>query len=688
AGASLIRAYNPEITGTEKPMDFAFLNALYRTEVLPPEDPWMSGHSISYYYFGYLLLAVLAKLSNVPASVGYNLGVAVVFALLLAGSFSLSFNLISLLRPHWRLFSRLLGALLAPLMVGLMGNMEVGLEILALRGIGDTAFWQWVGVKGIAASAQPEGWIPTSHWWWWRASRIIPTIKPDGINEFPYFSFLLGDLHPHYSSLPWALLAIALSLAALIRGRIEASSLLPRKLVKDWVWLITPAICLGFLLVGNSWDFPSYTGLFWLASLVGAFYYPHPDPLPKGEGVDMHQHRVGAVSWTRLVAPTVRQLLIISALSVLLYLPFFLGFSSQTKGIGVSGDKTPLASMLIIFGPFLLILAVFFSWQYLSPVVGKRRDGVVSDAGNSGFASSNRTGKTGIYIFAVGLAVFSWFAGAFALILGLMMLAGAVAIRMIGSSPEEGREGETVAQRFIVLLALLGLILVFVPEFVFIIDLFGTRMNTVFKFHYQAWLLLGISSSVAVLWLLSSAPGVLRWLTAIGAVLLVCVGLLYPLAATPAKANGFKAPPTLDGAAFYQTVRPDDYSAIRWLSNSVTGRPVIAEAVGGEYSEYARVSTFSGLPTILGWPGHEVQWRGKGEEAQRRSLDVEAIYRTATDTELMELLHRYRVEYLFVGSLEIERYGPAVTSRFEGILEPVHRQGKVVIYKVQVPEWR
>lgn len=106
------------------------------------------------------------------------------------------------------------------------------------------------------------------------------------------------------------------------------------------------------------------------------------------------------------------------------------------------------------------------------------------------------------------------------------------------------------------------------------------------------------------------------------------------------------------------------------------------EATGGDYSEYARVSTFSGLPSVLGWGGHELQWRGRGEEPQRRTQDIDAIYEGADPAALRGLLDRYKVQYVFVGSLEVERYGPPVLDRFDRVLELVHRQGRVSIYRV------
>jgi YYY domain-containing protein len=659
-GAALIRALNPEIAGTEKPMDMAFLHAIQRSDVFPPEDPWMSGYGISYYYFGYLLIAVVAKLSSVPASVAYNLGVALVFALLLTASYSLVYNLVTALAPGWRAVRRLVAALLGPLLVGIMGNLVIGFEILAARGIGDQAFWNSVGIKGLQAAAEPAGWLPTSHWWWWRASRVIPNTQPDGINEFPYFSFLLGDLHPHFIVLPWALLVVAISLAVVLRRGAPLSR------SDRWLWVLVPALALGFLMVGNSWDFPTYVALFWLSSLLAFF----------------------PATWTRGAIATIlrRQvpvLLGVSVCAVLLYLPFMVGFGSQVRGLGIPDDRTPLVSMLIIFGPFFFVLVAFLLWQWR---LSARRAGAA---------------LAGLRWAGLLLIVTAWWLGTLALISGVILLAVAALATTLGypaepiggDAPRGGGPGappvsgaveaEPWARSFLLLLTALGLLIVLAPELVFVVDSFGTRMNTVFKLHYQAWILLGLASAASLAWMLGAVRlTAARLVIALGAILMIGTGLLYPLAATPTKTQGLRSSLTLDGAAFYQSARPDDYAAIAWLSEEAIGRPVVLEATGGQYSEYARVSTFSGLPTVLGWAGHQMQWRGSGEEPQRRIRDIDAIYETASDSEVMALLEQYGVRYVFVGWLERERYGPAVRDRFEGLLETIYRHGEASIYLV------
>ena len=82
---AFVRAGNPEIVGTEKPMELAFINAILRSPTFPPHDPWLSGYAISYYYFGYVMTAMLAKATGTLGSVAFNLMLALVFALSAVG---------------------------------------------------------------------------------------------------------------------------------------------------------------------------------------------------------------------------------------------------------------------------------------------------------------------------------------------------------------------------------------------------------------------------------------------------------------------------------------------------------------------------------------------------------------------------------------------------------------------------
>ena len=211
----------------------------------------------------------------------------------------------------------------------------------------------------------------------------------------------------------------------------------------------------------------------------------------------------------------------------------------------------------------------------------------------------------------------------------------------------------------------LACLLTLAPEFLYLRDLFMTRMNTVFKFYYQAWMLLGIASAYALSRLAERAtPLRLKVPAWTLAVVLVIVGLWYPIAAIPSKADNFRVDPasgdprpTLDGLAFLRRNNPADMAAIAWLLANAAPDAVVLEASGGSYSfEGAqRISMATGNPTLLGWDFHERQWRGNegyDKLAAGRPEAIEQIYRTAPASELAALLDRWGVDYVLVGALE------------------------------------
>ena len=262
AGWAAFRAYNPDIAGTEKPMEFAFINGVLRSRLFPPQDPWLSGYGISYYYFGYVMLGVLVQLTGVDPAVGFNLGVALWYALVMIGAFGVVYDLVRL-AGNWKLEagSRKLEAgsskleagadaygisnteygirntqyairntdgvgrgirygLLGALFVGVLGNLEGLIELAYHRSLVPLRWIQWLDIKQLTDNP-PTGGLTGGFWWWWHASRVIHDKDLLGntvevIDEFPFFSFLLGDMHPHVLALPFAILAVALALNLLL----------------------------------------------------------------------------------------------------------------------------------------------------------------------------------------------------------------------------------------------------------------------------------------------------------------------------------------------------------------------------------------------------------------------------------------------------------------------------------------
>ena len=260
------RLHDPSIDSTEQPMDFAFLNASTLAGFFPPEDPWLRGGDVPYYYFGYLMMGNLTELTFIPSRISYNLALALIPAMGGMAAFGLTYNLA---RAHGA--SALKGAqfaLLAPILLLAVSNLEGILELASMRGWGGESFWQWVGIKDLGP-AEVASWRPMEHLWWWRGTRVIDTLNAQGgsldytITEFPFFSFLLGDLHPHVMSIPFVLLFVSFSFNLLLS---------PARMGARWVrenpgTVLAAALLLGALAFVNAWDIVTFATL-WAALLA------------------------------------------------------------------------------------------------------------------------------------------------------------------------------------------------------------------------------------------------------------------------------------------------------------------------------------------------------------------------------------------------------------------------------------
>jgi uncharacterized membrane protein len=758
-GWAFVRSFSPEITtaGGEKFMELAFLNGILRSDRFPPQDPWLAGFAISYYYFGYVMLATLTQLSGLAASVAFNVGLATWFALTLTAAFGVAFDLVAALVGKARStgVASYAGGLLGALFVGLVSNLAGFLESMQGLGLGSLAFWRWLDIKDlnclggpgftepIANCPQAGGLLPERFFWWWRASRVINDRDLLGnavevIDEFPFFSFLLGDMHPHVLALPFVLLAIGLALALLLAAgegwsdQVQLGSV--RSLWDEmlglfplgWVGLLLFALCLGALAFLNTWDFPIYV---FLVTLV--------------VGVRLAWQR-GGLDWgvfgrAALVG------LGLGVLGALLYLPFYVGFQSQAGGILPNFlFPTRLSQFFVMFGPllvaviFLLIalsqeargllmrVLAFLPWSLLLPIAFLLLTLLVGTSTSIGQDLVRRLMESPIVREQVGdlslaqlagqvaririMAPWAYLllAGLLAWVLGLLginlsqsrrLRPGEEAVAGLDQQAPAGPQVDRLAAQavapsldhpagspattFSLVALLVAFLLVFSVEFVYLRDTFGTRMNTVFKFYFQAWVLMGLVAAFAVVYLARYAT---RWLRTIGlalVALLTVAGLFYPVLATYTRAEGFVTQPTLDGTAYLASQHPGDAAAIAWLQANVPANATVLEASGGSYTYAGRVSAQTGLPTLLGWEGHQLQWRGNTVEQDLRRPDIELIYRNASPVELEELLNKWQLDYVIVGDLERRTYGltPQSEARLARAMDLVYEAEDVRIYR-------
>ena len=672
-----IASGSPAINHTEKLMDFGFVNAVLQSRFFPPEDPWLAGHSISYYYFGHFIMAFLIKLSGVSPSVGYNLAVTLVPALVAMGAFGLIYNLVRLSGAGR---TAALGfGLTAPVLVVLVGNMEGALEFIHLRGWGGEGFWGWIGVKGLESGANTgSGAFPDQFWWWWRATRVIDTLA-DGqsldytITEFPFFSFMLGDLHAHVMSLPFLVLVLSLGLNIFLS---------PAKL--GFRWLVghpleagALALCLGSLAFINAWDFPMMVAV--LLALV----------LARSYGQEGGNLQLALRNTAFLLGPVV-------LLAVVLFLPFYGTFGAQASGILPLQEQSTRPFLFFIVIGLLFLLGLSFLLRQLTRLA--RPDPRQAPAALVAIMVPLAAFLVWAAIVLVSTTFTDGPAEAFTRVGGrfLWVLPGLAIVGLAGfSAAQRLLLGRDPLIAFPLVLLAVAMLLLVGAELFYVVDQFGgayRRMNTVFKVYYQAWLLLALVGAYALYywhrqrpgWRVVPRLGHYAWILVVG--LLAAASLYYPVGAGLDRAGLLRQGSTLedntlDGLAFLRGSDSGEYEAIQWLRDKAAwGR--IVEAVGDDYSDYGRISAGTGLPTVLGWKGHERQWRGSSRPFQGREEDVAQIYRSDDPQEVQRLLEKYNVRYVYVGRRERDKYPEADMEKFDVFLRTAFTAPGVIIYEM------
>ncbi|MBN2382500.1 hypothetical protein JXQ70_06420 [bacterium] len=486
----------------------------------------------------------------------------------------------------------------------------------------------------------------------WKSSRVIEKT----INEFPAFSFLFADLHGHVMSLPFVLLVIGL-IATLARP--EGVEAVPERQPdhnRTLFCFASITLGLGCLFMTNIWDFPIYAGFLLLVLLLDdrvirsmAGFGARWPVLQWADGLVLR-----GLSWA---------LIIVCALGVVL--PFLLYYQGQQQGLGIVKERSNLFEYLEHFGFFILVILWVYVRQY-----GQRVDGLVRWRQNP---------LSGLIAIAF-LIVFLYTTLRSTVLILVFVICSCAFYELLNRSQSDSY--------FPDLLVLGGMGLLLVCEVVYIKDFYGNmpRMNTFFKFGYQAWLLLSLATGPLLDRLLSDRDrlGSVRAAPGPKAILFVCLIPLsfFTLFGTYSYSNKFRAEPDLDGTLHIERNHPDDAAALAWLEQQ-PNLLVLVEAPGDSYQYQSVYSTFSGHTSVLGWQQHEALWRDwSWKTIRERAAEIDQIYTNTDPAVRKTLLQKYRVDYIMFGPTERKKYG---VSALDGLKRQYHeafRHGTVSILKV------
>jgi uncharacterized membrane protein len=624
---SYIRSFNPDIHGLEKYMDYGFINSILRSSYFPPKDMWLTPFPINYYYFGHLVTAVLTKLSSIGSSYTFNLMLATLFALCMTQSFSIGANLYSFIAKSRRLHSikRIISGFLTALLVTFSGNLHVVYSFFKpYKNENPVPFWQ--------LNFDPLG-FPNSYWYP-NATRFIYNT----IHEFPIYSWVVADLHGHVLDIPFVLLTIAVLLSlfqnaqTLPAGRQEtqeissirsSENLTVRKSgllrIPSFLNLVLIGFLLAIMYMTNAWDGGIYLLLTGLILL--AVYHKK------------------IKSFILSIAIAIVSFFIFSY-------PYNFFFEPFASGIGILCAPEFLTD-IEKFGPFLFEknYCQHSPWWQLLILYGF------------------------FYFFVFSYLIFS---------------------RKIGKLIR--------SDVFVFLLIILSTFLIILPEFIYLKDIYPAhyRANTMFKLVFQSFIMLSIASGYILVRLISNIKYQkskifnLYSLFFIFAFSFLILVLTYPFLATKSYyevgqklPNGnYKTPVGLDGTLYLKKLYPSDYEAINWINKNINGQPVILEAQGDSYTDFARVSSNTGLPTVLGWTVHEWLWRGSYDVPSPRIEEIKTIYETENKDAAKKLLKKHNVKYVFVGTLEYQKYPGLKSDKFSSIGKLIYEHGSTKIYEL------
>ncbi len=558
-----VRFVNPTISYAEKFMDHAFLASVMQSPVIPPLDPWFAGGYLNiYYYLGYWMFGCLGIVTGVPSNIAFNLALPTIFSLAAVNLYATGTLLLKKFR--W-----------LPLLVLFVPNPSFFYQIAQGKAL-NTVLWD--------------------------STRTISNT----INEYPFFSFIWGDVHAHVVSLFNQVFLIFLLLFAYKQWEfLEYRA--------KWLVSILCALSLGSMPLFNTWDVLIYAPI----TLVFVALVIRKARM-NGSGIS---------SWWQLVT--------VPPLAILYYLPFYLQLKTNTGGISIVHTPSNPFEFLLVNGLFIFIFLAFL-WRDILR-------------------------RPYLLLAVIPFVLTGYIATAIALI---------PLIYFIGRKPHDPED----------ILAGIGLIILVFCEIFYLKDNMGDiyfRMNTVFKCYLPAWIILGSAVCLMAGNYLSGVKGIPVISTRnTRIVTVIVVGTLFVLPfAIPFTMNYGTG--TLDGLAYLNDSHPGDAGAITYLRTLQSDERIV-EAEGGDYTYYSRVSSFTGIPAVIGMPFHEYMWRGDDTGwYSSRLADIQSIYEKPETTS--QLMKKYNATLLYVGDAERERYTVNISQKG---LEKIYSADGTEIYRL------
>jgi YYY domain-containing protein len=752
----MLRFLNPDLwdafRGGEKPMELAYLTAVGRSEDLPPYDPWFAGGVMNYYYFGWFLLAVPMVALGLRPEFVFQFGLATYVSLAVVGVMAIVVNIVGFSRqristkPTINFAAVKLGLLTACIFAiagtfdGVRRYHEQFREIDKWNVlnhwpvVGD--FFEFFG--GFIAWVQGS---PLPSYDWWGPSRV--NSGNFDITEFPFFTFLFGDLHPHLMGMSIFVLLVGLSLAYVFTcydGGFSRSAVLAAtiglvvaisKMMNTWD---TPTLCLIALVAlslgGACYRLESFSlisinqkseSALWLVSGLSIALSSFGSRLGSVTVISILVALIAGVSCivsgeVRLrMLIFVRHLLIAFISFLILTIPYDQARQTFNLGLERTSWVSPFSDFLSHWGLFFFIAAAFMFVE-----INRRiEEGDVRKA----FRLRLPRGKSAslnLWLFIVYVVISVSFGLSVGWAFALSVFGAVAAVHLLVLEILSSRSIQRISA---LCFWALGFAILAGPE-VFVVSNDVERMNTVFKFWLQCWTLFAVSSALSIQVISEYVrelkvrrryrqrlPFASFWPASL--VLILIIAFIYPVSSIGPRldARFSKDVKTLNGMSYLSsqpsfarydgeldaqpsTIRiGEDLELINWFRSSVPGSPTIVEWTGLSYDWNSRISIHTGLPTVLGWSSHQRQQRIDYQDmVSERKLAIQNFYVSQSHAYMTDFLLTYDVSYIVVGvqerrfvSSEALTYlgqHPGISQVFREQFNSIYRVDKSILWEL------
>ncbi|MCR4556886.1 MAG: hypothetical protein K5779_03580 [Saccharofermentans sp.] len=725
------KGFLPDINGQEKFMDYGFIMSMQRNGNLPANDMWLSGYPINYYYFGQYIWSVVIKITGIPTGVGYNLAMCSATAIPFGMSFAIGKYLIEASSKRGFTDSKVvkyIAGFLTGCAVSLWGNSHS--YFYDENSIGNSLLDVFKAM-GIDVGKTDGFFYPDS-------TRYIgwnPDLGVDyTIEEFPFYSYLVGDLHAHVISMIIVLLIMAVILSLICSVSLpsaedidvlhsldnlsgENNRILPELRSSVSLHLVLCAILLGCAQMTNYWDFLIYfvfcsMGMLVVNTIKSPKFVNVPGAivfvinvggilliyLAKGDKPVMlfilELILMIAVFLFCVVSPTALprtsfQMSFLFTVATLTALPFNINFDMISNSLGRVKNNSSLYQLFILYGTHVII-SVFFlvvvfatkNYRYESLTKSKRK---------------NPVRKSMPYVIGENSVFTNPIQAFFA--------------------------KRNIIDIFCCGMTVVGLMLLIAPEIFYVRDIYTggyLRSNTMFKFAFAAFIILSVTMIYSVIRLFrfvnkKGQYSILLFAIAIGFAIDLFIPAHYTMASLKQRSGELKREnyKTIDGTAYIETYASEyvdnDYTGnlkpymacVNWFNTNVKGSPVICESYGDSYTDNCIISAYTGLPTVFGWQTHEWLWRFHGivnKETDTlesdpdkdvwqiyitpRHNDVDIVYLSDYAPDVQSVIDKYQIEYIIIGGMERYRYGYDNSYVFSELGTVVYQYEDLTVYKV------